>query len=148
MSIFPDRSEDQRTEEVLQRAPLVRTFLDVSAQNLNFERWSNEVALRTRNVIEDMTNYLGNDWYRLTLAPLLINAEITEVLNPDMSYELKLGLIRGALAMGFEVGNYDDLKLIKIDIIKGFAADRSFNPADMTDERSLLKAVHFMFTLL
>lgn len=148
MSLFPDKGFDQREEEVLQRAPFLRTFLDSTAMKLDYIQWSSDLKNHGDRVLENMATHLGNNWEALTIAPLLINGELFKVLNPEIPTELKFALVKGIVTVGFEVGNRDDIKLVLINVVKKIGEDQSLNPLCLTSEPDRFKAVDYIRTLL
>lgn len=148
MSLFPDRGADQRKEEVLQRAPFLQTFLDSTYQKLNPKDWANNLKSKGDLVIEDMTALLGNNWYRLTIMPLLIGAEAQGILHPEMPGDLKFSVVRGIVLAGFEVGDQKDVDLVLIDVVKKLGEDQAFHPQCLDGGTGFLKAVDYISTLL
>jgi hypothetical protein len=148
MSLFPDRGADQRKEEVLQRAPFLKTYLNSTYQKLNYESWARDLKNEGDPLLEEMSSRLGNNWYRLTIMPLLISAETSDIFHPEMPKDLKFSIIRGMVMAGFEIGNLKDVDIVLIDVVKDLGEDGNFHPQCLAGEAGATKAVDFVSTLL
>jgi hypothetical protein len=148
MSLFPDREADQRKEEVLQRAPFLETLLNSNYEKLNPEAWATDLITKGNLLIEDMTARLGNDWYRLTIMPLLISGEVQEVLHPRMPRALKFAVVKGIVMAGFEVGDQEDVDSLLVDVVKKLGEDQVLHPQCLDGGAGSFKAVDYISTLL
>lgn len=128
MSLFPEGSADHQKQEILQRAPFTRTFLDTQASTDNLAEWSNELKRQALQVHTEMTEKFSGKSDELTLIPLYIVADKLQIFDPDLSRQEIAAMIRNIIAMGYEIGNYHDAGLLIPDVLTAVLKDGFFNP--------------------
>ena len=146
MSLFPDKGSEQRKQEILQRSPFLRTFLNVTYQALNPIQWAADLETHGKKISEDISERLGSNWRVLTIPPLFLHADIFKVFNP-MSDEKRVVIIQSMVIAGYEIDNQDDIALMSADVVNNLNGKEYFNP-DSLIKPALLSAVGFTSLLL
>lgn len=141
-------SPDQERQEILRRAPFVRTLLDTSAQNSDTEAWAKNLSLYRDSVAVDMNARLGNYWFQNTIMPLFFAGEALRVLNPEKPRLQRLNAVTGFVTAGFEIGDQAKTDLFLVDIISTYARAQHFNPRVLNDTREALIATDYVSSLL
>lgn len=123
-----ERQAIQRKEEILNRSPYLRRFLDIDKfkTEADFLKWRDDLRELERPIVKEIESKIGKNW-EITVGVLGLYGSRMEIFHPDMSSSIKASLVRSLVLVGYSVGNYKDNILILEDIVMQSVKSGVFN---------------------
>ena len=115
MTDTPERASDKGREEVLNRAPLLRAFLDSSASNDHI-LWERMLEPEYTKVAEEMEAALGKDHQIIGSGPISLVLSKSDFFTPTVSIETRHSFVNLLTGIGFQIGDDQDAKKFLTDI--------------------------------
>jgi len=134
-----------RKEDILASSPCLRVFLDNSnARSV----WEQEIGMAGQEILENLEADLGKDWIEKIGIPLTITIADNETLSfePEENPELEklFQIISPLIIMGYEIGNYQDLRLFLEDIFLTLTGREVIIPPPGRKEASMGRIQRFL----
>lgn len=101
-------------EEILNDSPFFNSFLKNSATD--YMIWVAETSPSLTTVTNELNKYLNGGFEEKAVLPLLSEADSKNVFDKDCMDNKKRLATTSLLAIGFEVGNIEEIKLFSFEI--------------------------------
>lgn len=119
---FPDA---QRREQILDRAPFLKTYLDMGSA-LYDPTWQERFDEERQKAIDEIEKDIGKKW--VSQAVVHGNIPNSDTLNPDLPASVNIATIQDSILFGYRAKSPEDIDLMLPEIISGFDMDNRLNP--------------------
>jgi len=146
MTDTPERASDKGREEVLNRAPLLRAFLDSSASSDPI-LWERLLQPEYKKVDAEMAAALGKNYQIIGSGPISLILRESDIFIPTVTLETRHSYINLLTGIGFQIGDIHDAKGFFTDITMQSAEAGLLNWA-LFNERDLHRITHAVAVLI
>jgi len=139
MSENPNSTPDTRKEEIIQKSPLLRAFLDPLVQT-DPEMWANIVNSEFTKVNAELTKRFGDNHEIVGFMPLVAMGIAFDIFEPSISQDGRNGTICILAGLGYEIGDLDDIPRFFSNIVFQLGCAGILNP-DPNEQATKIKCL-------
>ena len=122
MDDLTEKGPRRTREEILQRAPLLRAYLDPRV-SVDPTMWGNLIVSEYQKIDREMKEKLGENYHAIGGGPLQIMLEKAKVFEPSVPIGSRNGLVNTLTAIGFQIGNDKEINIFLGEIsVQGVGA--------------------------
>lgn len=128
MAGIPEVPSDQQKEALLQKSPLLRTFLDRTSKDLDPTKWMADLQRERQSLLNEVDSKIGKNSRVLVLETLTISLP-SGIFSKDFTPNEEFGYIAILILIGYELDHVLAVDMFFPDVGKELAYLKAFDPS-------------------